>query len=60
MTPARLWWKQWYRRLRIARREMKEATIGMMTYGTGAVRVDSDGRAHYVPVAEIRKEWLTP
>ena len=60
MTPARLWWKHWYRRLRIARRELRHSTIDLMAFGTGAIRVDENGEAHHVPVAEIKKEWVTP
>ena len=61
MTPssaaARQWWKIVYRRMRVSRRESLKAMRDVMTYGTGAVMIPSDGSPPYhVPVATLRND----
>ena len=49
---AREHWKKIYRALRIARRESMKAAHDLMIFGTGIVRVDSQGNAKHVPIKE--------
>ena len=45
-------WKIIHRAMRIARREANKASVDCMMYGTGVVRITSDGAKH-VPLSDI-------
>ena len=42
LSPARLWWKNTYRQLRIIRREATKAAMDTMIFGTGFCRIGED------------------
>lgn len=57
MTPAKRWWKKYYRLQRVAKREAMKSLLDMTIYGTGAVFVPNDGSdPRYVPISEIYLE----
>lgn len=58
MTPARLWWKQYYRMMRVCRREVLKAAEDMMIYGTGAVFYGKGTGPRYAPFSQIPKEGV--
>lgn len=41
-------WKWYYRQLRIARREAYKASIDMLCFGTGFVRISEDGFINHI------------
>lgn len=56
LSPARIWWKAYWRQLRIIRRETSKQWQDAMIYGTGFVQVGPevpDGIKH-IPVNEIQ------
>lgn len=58
-SPARHWWKRWYRTLRIVRREHAKAVYDLMVYGACAVAIPEDGSDPYhIPVKNIPIEAL--
>lgn len=56
MKTARDWWREAYRRVRIARREAIKAAQDCMIFGTGVVRIGSDGTPRHVPFAAVAAE----
>jgi hypothetical protein len=52
---AREVWRQWYRALRVLRREQRKAAQDLMLFGTGVVMMPNDGDPYHVPLADFRE-----
>lgn len=48
LSAARLYWKWYYRQLRIVRRESTQAWMDTLIFGTGYVRVTDDGFINHI------------
>jgi hypothetical protein len=56
LSSARLWWKLYWRQLRIIRRETQKAYMDCLIYGTGFTHIGPDvpGGIRHIPVQELR------
>ena len=56
LTPARLWWKLWWRQLRIIKRETTKQWQDTIIFGTGFVQIGPDrlDGIRHIPVDQIR------
>lgn len=53
-------WKWVYRLVRLNRREASNAFDDMMVYGSGFVRIHSDGTSHHVPTLSVYRPPAKP